>query len=414
MRFEFSIARRLHGHREDGHRLSRPAVSIAMMGVAVGLAVMILSVCIILGFKAEIRHKIIGFGGHVEVLNYESLVNPEAQPIVVDELLMHRLARQPSVTHVQRFCTKTGLLKTDHAFKGVVLRGYAEEYDTTFLASHLRAGRLPRFVSGAATNEVAVSSLIARALGLSVGQKVYAYFFSEQVKARRFLITGIYETHLREFDNNIVYTDLVTAQRLNGWEPDQCTGAELLVDDFSRLDESTLAVASSVDHSEDHYGAVYTTHSIRELYPGLFSWLSLLDTNVYVILALMVVLSLFTMTAGLLIIILEHTNFIAVMKSLGATNGQLRLVFLHFGAMLVGRGLLLGDLLGIGLAFIQQQWGLVRLDPASYYVDAVPIQFSWPLILLLNIATLVITVLVLTIPSLLVSRVQPARVMRFE
>lgn len=425
MHFELSIARRLYGLRSEGRRISYPVVTIAMWGVAVGLAVMILSVCIILGFKDEIRQKVVGFGGHVELLNLESLTSSEAQPIVVDTALFQRLMGNENVAHVQRFATKTGMFKTNDAFKGFFLRGFAEEYDTTFLAQHLIEGRLPRFTAATSyhdttatapvrPNEIAISALIARTLGLKVGDKVYAYFFSEQVKARRFLIVGVYQTHLREFDNNFVYTDLTTVQRLNGWASDQCAGAELYLKDYRRLQEGTHSIAQMMDHTQDHYGATYTTHSVEELYPGLFSWLSLLDTNVYVILVLMLLLSLFTMTAGLLIIILERTNFIAVMKSLGATNGQVRRIFLFFAAMLVGRGLLLGDILGIGLALVQQQCGVVHLDPAYYYIDSVPVQFSWPIIVLLNVATLLITVLVLIVPSFLVARVHPARVMRFE
>lgn len=385
-----------------------------MWGVAVGLAVMILSVCIIIGFKNEIRHKVIGFGGHIEIINEQSLYNAEAQPIVFDDLQLRRLSRQSGIAHVQRFCTKTGMLKTDDAFKGILLRGVAEDYDTTFLAAHLKAGRLPHFTATEATNEIAVSALQASKLGLHVGDKVYTYFFSEQVKARRFLIVGIYETHLREFDNSLVFTDLMATQRLNSWDSDQYAGVELLIDDFNDLEPATLRIAQLMNHTQDHYGATYTTHNIKELYPGIFSWLSLLDTNVYVILILMILLSLFTMTAGLLIIILERTNFIAVMKSMGASNGQVRRIFLYFAAMLVGRGIILGDILGIGLAVAQQQFGLVHLEPATYYVDAVPIEFSWPIIIALNIATLFITVLILVLPSFLVSRIQPARVMRFE
>jgi len=385
-----------------------------MWGVAVGLAVMILSVCIIIGFKNEIREKVIGFGGHIEILNYQSLMNPEAQPIVFDDMQLQRLRREPGIAHVQRFCTKTGMLKTDEAFKGILLRGVAEDYDTTFLASHFVDGRLPHFSASKATNEIVVSALIARKLGLGVGDRVYTYFFSEQVKARRFLIVGIYETHLREFDNSLVFTDLATTQHLNGWQADQYAGVELLLDDFNQVDIATQHISEMMDKTQDHYGATYTTHNIKELYPGIFSWLSLLDTNVYVILILMILLSIFTMISGLLIIILERTNFIAVMKSMGASNGQVRRIFLWFSALLVGRGIILGDILGIGLAVVQQQLGLVHLDPATYYIDAVPIQFSWPIIIVLNVATLLITVLVLIIPSFLVSRIQPARVMRFE
>ena len=394
--------------------MSRPAVTIAMWGVAVGLAVMILSVCIILGFKGEIREKVIGFGGHVEVINYRSLYSAEAQPVVIDELLMHRLSRIDGVTHVQRFATKTGMLKTDEAFKGIVLRGLSEEYDTTFLASHLLEGYLPQIADTTTANQIVVSSLMAQELNLKVGEKVYAYFFSENVKARRFLITGIYETHLREFDNTLVFTDLFGTQKLNGWELDQCSGAEIRVADFNRVEEYAFDIAQVMNRTQDRDGNTYSTHSIKELYPGIFSWLSLLDTNVYVILILMILLSIFTMTAGLLILILERTSFIAVMKSLGATNSQIRYIFLHFAAMLIGRGLIIGNILGVGMALLQKYGAVVHLDPATYYVDAVPIQFSWSLIIVLNIATLLLTTLVLTIPSHLVSRIQPARVMRFD
>ncbi len=414
MSLSFSIARRLYGHRAEGHRMSRPAVTIAMWGVAVGLAVMILSVCIILGFKGEIREKVIGFGGHVEVINYRSLYSAEAQPVVIDELLIHRLSRLEGVTHVQRFATKTGMLKTDEAFKGIVLRGLSEEYDTTFLAAHLLEGHLPQLADTTTANQIVVSSLMAQELNLKVGEKVYAYFFSENVKARRFLITGIYETHLREFDNTLVFTDLFGTQKLNGWETDQCSGAEIRIADFNRVEEYAFDIAQVMNRTQDRDGNTYSTHSIKELYPGIFSWLSLLDTNVYVILILMILLSIFTMTAGLLILILERTSFIAVMKSLGATNSQIRHIFLHFAAMLIGRGLVIGNILGIGLALLQKYGAVVHLDPATYYVDAVPIQFSWPLIIVLNIATLLLTTLVLTIPSHLVSRIQPARVMRFD
>ena len=375
---------------------------------------MILSVSIILGFKGEIREKVIGFGGHIQVFNYQSLYSAEPQPVVVDGLLLHKLSRIPGVAHVQRFTMKTGMLKTNEAFKGISLRGVAEEYDTTFLSKHIIEGRLPRFQQDTTYNEVAISQLIANELNLHCGDRVFAYFFSEQVKARRYHVVGIYQTHLREFDNTWVFTDLYNTQRLAGWESDRCTGAELTVSDFDRLDEVTAEVASVMNRTQDHYSATYSTHNIRELYPGIFSWLSLLDTNVYVILALMIGLSLFTMTAGLLIIILERTNFIAVMKSLGATNVQLRHVFLYFAALLVSRGLLIGNVLGVGLTLLQKYTGLVHLDPATYYVDVVPMQLSWPLILLLNVATLIITVLVLILPSFLVSRIEPARVMRFE
>lgn len=414
MRFESSIANRLFSLRNEERRVSRPAVNIAVWGIAVGLAVMILSVCVVLGFKQEIRRKVVGFGGHIELINYKSLYNPEALPIVIDDIVMHRISRFPAVRHVQRFGTKTGMLKTDEAFKGVLFRGVAEEYDTSFIKSHLISGRLPRFSDVKSSNEILISKKIGDELRLKAGDRVFAYFFSEQIKARRFTVVGVYETNLREFDSQLIFTDLHTTQRLNGWNSDQCTGAEVLLADFNDIDQTAAPMIKAFNHTLDSYGYDYSVQTIKELYPGLFTWLDLIDTNVYVILALMIVLSLFTMTSGLLIIILERTNFIAVMKSLGATNGQVRRIFLHFATLLVLRGLGLGVFIGLGLAFVQKYLHVVRLDASTYYIDTVPIEFSWPLLLLLFVGSLLISVLTLIIPTYLVSRIHPARVMRFE
>lgn len=385
-----------------------------MWGVAVGLAVMLLSVFIVLGFKSEIRNKAIGFGGHIQVMNIQTLFTGESHPVVMDGLLMHKLERLPGITHVQRYAIRAGMLKTDAAFHGIILRGVAEEYDTLFLHQHMQEGRLPRFSASEPCNEILVSRRQADVLGLEVGSRVYAYFFSDRLKARRFDVVGVYETHLRDFDDAIVFAALSTVVQLNDWDDDQCSGAELLTADYEHVDASAAAVTAFINRSEDHNGDVYTSATLAEIHPGIFTWLSLLDTNVYVILALMIGISLFTMTSGLLIIILERTNFIAVMKSLGATDTQLRSVFLAFAALIIGRGLVIGNVLGLGLALAEQQWGFVHLDPATYYVDAVPVLISWPLVLVINVVTLLVSLLVLIVPSYLVARIHPARVMRFE
>ncbi len=375
---------------------------------------MILSVCIVLGFKNEIRQKVVGFGGNIEIINYESLYKAEAEPIAFSKSMLDSLEHTEGVRHVQPFCTKTGMLKTDDAFKGIVLRGVGETFDTTFLAANLVAGRLPRFSSTSGSNEIVVSQTVCNELKLKVGDRVYAYFFSDQVKARRLTITGVYETHLSELDGRQVFTDLYTTQRLNGWAGDQYAGVELLLDDFNATDGVTSTLISRYNHAKDEYGVDYSVQAISDLYPGLFTWLDLIDTNVYVILTLMLVLSLFTMVSGLLIIILERTNFIAVMKSIGASNSQIRLIFLHFAVLLVVRGVCLGLCLGVGLAFLQKRCHLVSLDASTYYIDTVPIEFSWLLIIALVVGSLVISTLTLIIPTYLVSRIHPARVMRFE
>ena len=408
------IATRLFSLRNEGKRISRPAVWIAVCGVAVGVMVMILSVCIVLGFKSEIRSKVVGFGGNVEIVNYESLLSPEASPVSFSDAMLTEILGMDGVARVERFCTKNGMLKTADSFKGVVLRGMDESFDTTFLSLSVVSGRLPRFSDDSGSNEIVISRALSSQLRVGVGERLYAYFFTEGVKARRFTVVGVYESHLREFDERLVYTDLYTTQRLNGWESDQCSGVEVFLDDFEDTEVIASALADRWNHLNDDYGVGYSTVAIWDLYPGLFTWLDLIDTNVYVILGLMLVLSLFTMVSGLLIIILERTNFIAVMKAVGSTDGQLRGIFLHFALLLVVRGVALGSFLGLGLAFVQYHFKLISLDATTYYIDSVPIAFSWPLIALVVVTSILISVLTLTVPTFLVSRIHPARVMRFE
>lgn len=412
--FTWFIARRLFSHSGDAKKVSRPAIQIATLGVAVGVAVMIVSICLVLGFKGEIQKKILGFGGHIQVQNYESLTQGESHPIVIDSLMLRRLNEIPGVRHVQRFCQKPGMIKTPDSFRGVSFRGLGPEYETAFLQEHLVEGRLPAFSDTASTGDLLISQRLARQLMLHSGDELYAYFFEKNIRARRFTVCGIYSTNLTDFDNALVFVDLHTVHSLQKYDPDQYSGAELLMYDFRHLDEVAANVSAQVGHTQDAYGAYYTSATIRELYPQVFSWLDLLDMDVFVILILMVCLSGFTMVGGLLIIILERTNFIGVMKALGASNGSIRHLFLYFAAFIILRGLLLGNLLAFALIFLQNHFGIVHLNPEIYYVDTVPLQLNWYYILLVNVCTLVISMLALVLPSYIVSNIHPARSIRFE
>lgn len=414
MNYVFFIARRLHAAKSPAKGVSRSAIGIATAGVAVGLAVMLISVCVVLGFKGEIRSKVVGFGGHIQVMNYESLFSMETKPVGVDDSLLTLLSAQPHVQHAQRFSVKAGMLKTDDSFKGIQLRGVGPEFDTTFLHKHLEEGALPRFTDDRSTNEILVSRLVADELHLNAGSKVYAYFFDEGIRARRFTVSGIYRTNLTEFDNVLVFTDLYTCSKLNRWAPGQCSGAEVILTDLDRLDEASSAIVCRVNRTTDAYGATYTSPTIRELYPQIFAWLDLLDTNVWVILGLMLAVAGFTMVSGLLILILERTNFIGVMKALGATNTAIRHIFLYYSAFVVGKGLLWGNIVGIGLLLIQRQLGVVHLDPATYYVDAVPVYLHVGYIVAINVGTLALSLAVLILPSYLISRIRPVSAIRFE
>lgn len=414
MNYNLFIARRLYRSADNKRRVSRPAISIATAGIALGLAVMIVSVCVVLGFKHEVMSKVTGFGSHIQVVNLQSLQMAESQPIRFPQPVVDELKSVRGVKHMQRYCEKAGMLKTDEAFRGVMLRGVGEEYDTTFLASHMVAGRIQAFSNKKQTNKILISQMLASQLRVGVGDRLYAYFFDDGVRARRFSIEGIYQTHMSEFDKNLVFTDLYACQKLAGWESVQYSGMEISVDDFTQLDRIGYDVAMALREHNDPDGAYYSANTIRKLYPNIFLWLSLLDTNVWVILALMVAVAAFTMISGLLIIILERTNFVGIMKALGATNGELRCLFLYFGVFIIGRALIIGNVIGLGLVGLQQYTGLVHLDPDTYYVDSVPMQINWLYIVLINIGTLLISVMVLIIPSYVVSHIHPAKSIRFE
>ena len=395
--------------------MSRPAIRIATIGVAIGLAVMIISICVVLGFKHSIRDKAVGFGCHITVCDFLALQDNVTYPVCMGDSMMNVLRQTPGVKHVQRFAMKQGILKTDSDFLGVTLKGVGPEYDPAFLKSNMVEGELPQFSDTTSSNRLVISRLIANKLQLKTGEKVYAYFMGdEEVRTRRYTICGIYETNLKHFDEAVCFTDLYSTVRLNGWEADQASGAELTVNDYDHVNEVAKELIRHVNRTTDRYGATYSSITISEQYPQIFSWLNLLDMNVWIILFLMVAVAGFTMISGLLIIILERTNMIGVLKALGAKNRTIRHTFLWFSAFIIGRGMLIGNLIGIGLCVLQKLTGWVRLDPSTYYVSTVPVELNIPLIVILNVATLLVNVFVLIAPSFLISHIHPAKSMRYE
>ena len=415
MNFPLFIARRIYGESDDRRMVSKPAIRIATAGVAIGLAVMIVSVCVVFGFKHTIRDKVVGFGSHIQVGDFMTLQYGDQIPIVISDSMMQVLRSAEGVSHVQRFAMRQGILKTDADFLGVVFKGVGPEFDSTFIHQNMVEGTIPAFSDSSSTNRVLISKPMADKLRLKSGERIFAYFIDPKgVRARRFTISGIYETNLSQYDNVICYIDLYTAVRLNGWEPDQVSGAEVAVSDFEKVKETEEIYINKVNRTLDRNGETFSSKTIRELNPQIFSWLDLLDLNVWIILALMVAVAGVTMISGLLIIILERTTMIGILKALGARNRTIRRTFLWFSVFMIGRGLLIGNILGLGLVYLQKFTGLVHLDPQTYYVSTVPVEVNLPVILLLNVATLVISVLVLIAPSYLISHIHPAKSMRYE
>ena len=417
MNFPLFIARRIYSdHIGDQQKVSKPAIRIAVAGVAIGLAVMIISVCVVLGFKHTIRDKVVGFGSHIQVANFYTLQSSAIdQPVAIGDSMMNVLKRTDGVKHVQRFAMKQGILKTDNDFLGVMFKGVGPEFDSTFIHKSMVEGSIPHFSDQQSTNRILISKDMASKLRVKAGDRIFAYFIGEGgVRTRRFTISGVYQTNLAQYDKTTCFCDLYTARKLNAWTDDMVTGAELTVNDFKQLGTTANDIINRVNRTQDQYGNTFSSKTIRELSPQIFSWLDLLDLNVWIILAIMTAVAVVTMISGLLIIILERTTMIGVLKALGARNSTVRHTFLWFAAFMIGKGLLIGDALALVLILLQKLTGFAKLDPQTYYVDVVPVELDWMLIVALNIATMLIALFVLIAPSYLVSHIHPAKSMRYE
>ncbi len=415
MNLPLFIARRIYSVNGDKAEVSKPAIRIATAGIAIGLAVMIVSVCVVFGFKHAVSAKVIGFGSHIQVANFMTLQTSESYPIQMTDSLIKVLKNTQGVEHVQRFATKQGVLKTDSDFLGVVFKGVGPDFDSTFIHQNLMEGSIPAFSDTKSSNKILLSMSMAKKLKLKTGDRIFAYFIDHAgVRVRRFTIAGIYQTNLAQYDDVTCFMDLYTAVKLNGWEKDQVSGAEITVKDFNKVDETEAIFINRLNRTVDQYGETYSSKTIRDISPQIFSWLDLLDLNVWIILALMIAVAGVTMISGLLIIILERVTMIGVLKAMGAKNVMIRHTFLWFAVFIITRGLLIGNLIGIGLVLLQRYTGLVGLDPQTYYVTTVPVEINIPILLLLNVATLLISIVVLIAPSYLISHIHPAKSMRYE
>ena len=331
MNWKLFVARRIYRSHEGEKEVSRPAVLIATWGIAIGLAVMIVAVAVVIGFKHEVRDKVVGIGSDITITNFDAQKSYETKPVVAGDSLLAALQGLEGVKHVQRYSTKPGMIMTDDNFLGMVLKGVSQEYDWTFLKKHLQEGEIPMFSDTASTNRTLVSRTIANKLNIRTGDKLYTYYIEgDNVRARRLEVAGIYQTNFALYDDLFLLTDLYTVNRLNAWQKDQVSGVEVEVTDYGRLEAVKEILRIEVEMLKDGYGGTYYVQSVEENNPQIFAWLSLLDMNVWVILILMTGVAGFTMISGLLILILERTNMIGVLKALGADNLAIRQVFFEF------------------------------------------------------------------------------------
>ena len=411
MNVEFFIAKRIHFDKKGRKQVSRPAIRIAIAGIALGLAVMILAVATVIGFKTEIRAKVVGFGSHIQIASYDYNISYETQPITVSDDMMKKISSFPGVYHAERYSTKPGIIKTSSDFLGIVIKGIDKDYDFTFFKNSMIEGDILTFSDSSATNNVLISKNISNKLHLKTGDSFLTYFVQENVRVRKFTVSGIYQTNLAEYDNMFVLADIRHIQRLNDWNDDQVGGIEVLVNNYDKVDE--IAENLFFDLNADEYGT-YFVRTIKDINPQIFNWLGLLDMNVWIILCLMLAVAGFTMISGLLILIIERTNMIGILKTLGANNLSIRKVFLYVSSFLILRGMIIGNIIALLICFIQYYFRIFKLDPESYYIDTVPIYLNAGYIILLNVCTLTVSIAMLILPSFLAAKINPARSVRFE
>lgn len=409
MRTERLIARRLY-YASSAHRTARPAVRVALIGMTIGVMVMLLTVCIVIGFKQTVTQKVAGFGAHIRITSFDNNNTYEYQPILAPETLLSELRAMPHVESVNVFITKTGMLKTPTAFQGIVLKGLPNNRDAwAFVTDALVEGTAPE-----QPNDILLSATNARLLGLHTGESVLCYFVADDLKVRKFTISGIYDSSFSDYDRLFVFCTLPTVARLNDWSEEQVSGIEMRLDNLRHLDEVYDRVYFQVANRLDADGGAYYPQSLIQMHPAIFYWLDLLDMNVWVIIILMLAVSGFSIVSGLIILILDAIPLIGIFKALGADNRFIRRIVIGEAAMLVGKGMVYGNILGLLLACLQYTLHIVPLDAATYYVPYVPVAFPWLLLIAVDALILIVSMLTLLGPASLATRISPARVMHFE
>ena len=403
---EWKIAKRLYFSEEGKARTSRPAVRVALGGILIGVMVMIVAICVVVGFKQEIQRKVAGFGSHIQVVNFDNNATYELQPVEVSDSLLQKLRGLPYVKQVSTFASKPGILKTDSAFQGIIFKG-TDYWD--YFAENLVSGSLPE-----EKNEVIISTVLANQLHLAVGDAILCYFVQEDLRVRKLYVSGLYNTCMSEMDRLFVLGDIDLVRQLNRWRASQASGIEVLVDDLRHLQEAADGVYFATANRLDEAGNAFYTQTLEQLNPQIFGWLDLLDMNVVIIIVLMLCVSGFSIITGLIILILESITLIGTLKALGAHNRFVRRIFIYEAILLVGKGMLWGNVLGLGLVALQYFTQVIPLDASIYYVSYVPMAFPWGWLVALNIGVLLVAWVIMLAPSAIVSQISPAKVMHFE
>lgn len=411
LNYELFIAKRIIASKQYKNSVSSPIISISILAIAIGIVVMLFSVATGVGLQKKIKEKISGFNGDIQISHYDANNSRvTVTPVSRKQDFYPEFREVPNVKKVQVFATKAGIIRTPDEFEGIVLKGVDKDYDWSFFESYLKKGGLPDF-GGALSNEVLISAKTASRLRLEPGDSFHMFFVKDDPNkapnSRKFTVSGVFDSGFEEFDETFIIGDIRHVQRINQWEEDQVGGFEVFIHDFDDLKATGASVYKAIDPT---LNALTTA----EKYPAIFEWLSLFDTNIVVIIGVMILIAGINMITALLVLILERTQMIGVLKALGNENWSIRKIFLYNAAFLIGKGLFYGNLIGVGLLLVQKYFGVIQLNPETYYVNEAPVHLSLPTWILINAGTLLLCLLMLLIPSYIVSKISPVKAIKFD
>ncbi len=411
LHIEYFLAKRISGRGTA--RKNNVMVRIATLSVAIGISVMIISLSVIFGFKHEISEKLIGFGSHVQIVNLDGNTSFETVPISKNQPFLHKLYDVKNLTGIYPYAIKAGIMRGEDAMQGVVLKGVDSSYDWTFFKDNMRSGEIIS-VDSARTKDVLISQALADMMSLEVGDKMEMMFLHNPPRRDRFRVKGIYDTQFAELDKVMVITDIRNVQRLNNWGADSITGFELTTSSFNNLERFTDDVFRVVVENPPVEGEHVRVINIRERYPMIFDWLDAHNVNAAVIIIIMLLVALFNMISALLIILLERTSMIGILKALGMSNRSLQKMFVIRSSFVILKGMLWGNIIGMGLCLLQYYTGIVSLDQEGYFLTTVPIFINWGYLILVNVVTFFFLVALLALPTMIISLILPEKTIRFE
>ena len=405
MNLEYYISKKIFSNNKG---FSKPIVNIAILGISLGIAVMILTLAIVSGFQKEIREKVISFGSHIQITSYDNNDSYEGSPINREQTFLSELSKNQGIRHIQCFATKAGIIKTKTELQGVVVKGIGSDFDWDFFKKNIISGTPLTISDSAKSDKILISKYQSEKLKLNLNDTIIVYFIqNQQQRARRFSICGIYETGLGEmFDQIYVIADIAHIQKLNGWDAGSIAGFEIIINDYKKIDEVTEFVNETIGYD-------FLARSIKEVNRPIFSWLDAQDINAVVVISLMALVSAINMISALLVLILERTNMIGILKALGMSNWGVRKIFLYNSSFLILKGMTIGNIAGLAFCLLQKQFHLVSLDEATYYLSSIPIHLNILHVLFLNITTFTLCMISLILPSYIITYISPIKAMKF-